>query len=693
MKILSLISLLLCSFTVYSQCVVIAPVADDACYQQVIANDDFCCNTAWDGICQDAYDECSGTGTSCTVIAPVPDDFCYQQVISDLPDCCNITWDATCQTSYNDCMGIPNCTVAAPVPSDFCYQQVITNIPECCDVAWDATCQTAYDDCNFGTGCVTWPNVPQDACYYQTIAAMPECCDVFWDGTCSSAYYDCMGIESGCNAEVSICTPGASQPFTFNQNTPGPPLDYADPVGCATGTGGNDFGFGFIVLYITQSGPLNLLIDGSADNGFIDVIVYNIPDGISPCDAVMDQNNEIGCNYAPASVGCTQFGNDFPCGSSVDAPMVAAGQRIMVIVHDFSTQSSTFTLELGPNGAQTGPPNASITTPINTAMCNDAPPIQLNSMSLGGIWTGNGVSSSGLFDPSIAGPGTHTIIYSIGTAPCNDADQVSITVNDCTTIPCTVEISGINTICPGDSITLTASDVTNGTYTWTGPNFSSNEQNPPTFYPGTSIGGQLYQVVVQQNAVTCSDDIVIEIKPLPSVNFDFSIEEINTNDIKVEFSNNTTNASLFVWNFGDSTSISNEFAPVHHYQTEISNEFNVLLTAISEFGCIDSAIRFIKQIRANSYFVPNSFSPNGDELNNTFKPVFTDPSSITSYKLKIYNKWGEIIFESNDLAVGWDGTYNNLMAQNGTYNWIIEFQELKNPTDKKVFNGFINFIK
>ncbi len=114
-----------------------------------------------------------------------------------------------------------------------------------------------------------------------------------------------------CNVNASICTPGVSPNFNFDQNTPGPPSDFANPTGCSIGLFGNPNGFGFIILNITGSGNLNLLVDGSSNTGFIDVVVYNIPPGVAPCTAVMSSANEIGCNYAPAAVGCTQFGNSF----------------------------------------------------------------------------------------------------------------------------------------------------------------------------------------------------------------------------------------------------------------------------------------------------------------------------------------------------------------------------------------------
>ncbi len=137
--------------TAYSQCPIVAPVPNDACYQQVIAADSWCCNNAWDGICQAAYDACNPPA-GCAVVAPVPNDACYQTVIAADSWCCDNAWDATCQAAYVACMLPPPCPVVAPVPNDACYQQVIAADSWCCNNSWDAVCQAAYDACNPGGG-------------------------------------------------------------------------------------------------------------------------------------------------------------------------------------------------------------------------------------------------------------------------------------------------------------------------------------------------------------------------------------------------------------------------------------------------------------------------------------------------------------------------------------------------------------
>lgn len=267
-------------------------------------------------------------------------------------------------------------------------------------------------------------------------------------GTAATSAFLALFATGQCNTNTSICTPGVAGPFTMV--TPGTAVG-----SCLNWVGGST---GYIILHITSSGPLNLLIDGNSSTGFLDVAIFNIPPGQSPCTAIQNSANEIGCNYADWSNGCNQFGSYFPCTSSVPAPNVTAGQELMIVVENWSNASSNFTLSLGPPpGAQTGPPNPAI-TPVGP-FCVTSGSVQLTAADMGGTWTGPGVSPSGLFNPATAGPGTHTINYSVGAAPCNASSSTTITVNSAS-----VSVSPNQTICPGGSATLTASGA--ATYTW-----------------------------------------------------------------------------------------------------------------------------------------------------------------------------------------------------------------------------------
>ena len=101
-------------------------------------------------------------------------------------------------------------------------------------------------------------------------------------------------LKAQCNTNTNICSAEISGPFNFS--TPGQPvsscLDFWGP------------GYAYISLYITQSGPLEMLINGDASLGFLDVAIFNVPLGSDPCTAIQDNSNQISCNYAIAASGC-----------------------------------------------------------------------------------------------------------------------------------------------------------------------------------------------------------------------------------------------------------------------------------------------------------------------------------------------------------------------------------------------------
>jgi gliding motility-associated-like protein len=165
------------------------------------------------------------------------------------------------------------------------------------------------------------------------------------------------------------------------------------------------------------------------------------------------------------------------------------------------------------------------------------------------------------------------------------------------------------------------------------------------------------------------------------------ISEFNST---VQFINNTSNASNYSWEFGDGTG-SIESEPNHTYPSEVGN-YTVTLTAASPNGCIDSASIAIVYEEEVIFYVPNSFTPDGDMYNQTFQPVFTSGFDPFNFSLTIYNRWGELIFESMDATVGWDGTYGGKLVQEGTYTWKINFKAPNND-NKFEHSGHVTFLR
>ena len=141
------------------------------------------------------------------------------------------------------------------------------------------------------------------------------------------------------------------------------------------------------------------------------------------------------------------------------------------------------------------------------------------------------------------------------------------------------------------------------------------------------------------------------------------------------------NEATYLWN---TNSQSHTITPIEEgvYWLKISN---------SNCFVIDS-INFVVSKPENCncvVYLPNTFSPNDDEKNQTFKIV--TKCNIIESKLIIYDRWGEILFESYDQNVGWDGTYHNKMVQNGLYFYKVEYSNSFN--EKNEFIGHVSVLK
>lgn len=191
---------------------------------------------------------------------------------------------------------------------------------------------------------------------------------------------------------------------------------------------------------------------------------------------------------------------------------------------------------------------------------------------------------------------------------------------------------------------------------------------------------------------TLLETAMITVYPLPNAEFDASTFLIDNIESTVEFYNQSTGATSYYWSFGDGTDSITDVNPIHEFDGITSASFNVQLTAVTQYGCIDQIIHPVILSGQTIYYIPNSFTPNGDPFNNTFQPVFTSGFDPYDYQMVIYNRWGEQIFISNDATVGWDGTYDGRIVPDGIYSWRIEYKALGND-ERTVITGNITVIK
>ncbi len=180
--------------------------------------------------------------------------------------------------------------------------------------------------------------------------------------------------------------------------------------------------------------------------------------------------------------------------------------------------------------------------------------------------------------------------------------------------------------------------------------------------------------------------------PNPVASFIVNPNPLTEFENTANFVNLTTNSNDQFWDFGHNSATSTAFSPSHTYPVDKPDFFNVWLYVSNEFGCVDSTSQQVIVILEPTYYVPNAFTPDGDKFNNVFLPVFTSGFDPYDYSLLIFNRWGELLFETSNASVGWDGTYGGQMAQDGVYIYQIEFKE--EFTDKRhVLRGHVNLLR
>jgi gliding motility-associated-like protein len=199
-----------------------------------------------------------------------------------------------------------------------------------------------------------------------------------------------------------------------------------------------------------------------------------------------------------------------------------------------------------------------------------------------------------------------------------------------------------------------------------------------------------------KSALGCQwDTTIIDyicVYPNPVASFTPNPGILSEIDPVTTMSNTSLGAVTYEWDFQDGSAVSTEFNPEHTFPTSPVQNYVVQLMAISDKGCKDSITKNVLMTEGNLYFVPNAFTPDEDEFNPTFQPIFTSGFDPYDFNMKIYNRWGEIIFESNSHTTGWDGTYHGKLVREGIYNWTIEFKKAKTD-ERKIIYGHVTIMK
>lgn len=220
---------------------------------------------------------------------------------------------------------------------------------------------------------------------------------------------------------------------------------------------------------------------------------------------------------------------------------------------------------------------------------------------------------------------------------------------------------------------------------------NSSEDYAPT-HQYEEVG--LYDVSLRViSPIGCSDSALYEelifVKPSPIAGFDFSPKTLSNFNSTVSFQDLSTDGEAWQYQMGNEATIY-EREPVYTFQD--TGLMRVMQIVARTNGCIDTAIQFLDIVPEIRYFLPNAFTPNQDNKNDDFLGVgyFV---GIQQFRMTIWNRWGELIYEADDPNAGWNGRKDNTgdFAPQGVYVYLIEFL---GPRGKPYsFKGYVTLLR
>jgi gliding motility-associated-like protein len=408
-------------------------------------------------------------------------------------------------------------------------------------------------------------------------------------------------------------------------------------------------------------------------------------------------SNPTGATYAwtnsNTAIGLGASGSgDIPTFVAVNSGTTPVSGTVSVIPTLNGCAGSAVTFTIGVSNNPSANAGTDISLCINSSTGNQigSAPVAGNTYS----WTPTtGLSNPGIANPTVntttAGTTSYTVTVT-NASGCESTDVVSVTINPLPIISFTSSaIDG----CAPTSITFTNTSPNSVNCVWT---FEGG---------GTQVGcGSVTQqygisgvfdatltitdVNGCSNTLTNSDMITI----YPEVRASFGVDTYEQSILNpvFHFNNTSTNATTYSWEFGDGNT-SSQTSPTHTYENQ-PGVYHITLTATNAAGCNDVAVAVVSVIDELIFYVPNSFTPDGDEFNNVFFPVFSSGFDGQNYTLLIFDRWGEVIFESHNVEVGWDGTYIGQLCKEGTYTWKILIKE-RNKDKHHEYVGHVNLLK
>lgn len=299
-------------------------------------------------------------------------------------------------------------------------------------------------------------------------------------------------------------------------------------------------------------------------------------------------------------------------------------------------------------------------------------------------WTVNGVnagtgsvfSSSGLNNGDVVTVELTSNATCVSPATANSNSITMVVTN--TVAPSVISAASATTICSGTAVTFTATPTNGGTspvYQW---QVNGATVGAGSTYSSTGINNNdIVTVTITSNApcvvpaVAIANPITMSVTPAPTAAFSYSPTELTEANPDASFQNQSVNSTNWLWNFGVNGATSTLQDP--NFTFPGAGTYTVTLEAFN--GICSNSISYIIIVDVNAtYYIPNTFTPNGDSINDYFS-IIGNGISPDHFEMNIFNRWGELIYATKELYAPWNGkTSSGIEVQDGTYVYMITFK-------------------
>ena len=521
---------------------------------------------------------------------------------------------------------------------------------------------------------------------------------------------------SDCNTASVLCD---NSSFVI-QSVSGAGLDPDEAFNsCIGGLGGNsEFNSSWFKWTCDQAGTLVFTLSPNNPTDDLDFVVYELPNGINDCSGkivlrCMAAGDFVSAFPSPClgptglNFTATDFIETSGCAMGQDSWLAAlnmtAGTSYAILVNNFTSTGNGFQVEFGGTGTFEGP-SADIDYVIPTTNClGEAWSfIDSSSFSFGSIvdWSWNFGTNANPGTSTNQGP--LTVVYNssgqknisltvTSDEGCLVTETITVEIPDSVDIQFVVDSATCSDLAGGQIVPL----ITGGTYAyqylWSDTQQDSIADN--------LTKGSYTLTVTDANNCTQTKSVNVPGPLFPTVDpffngipGDTAITIVVNSTIDIDGGNSSEPNVNYLWTnspfngitYDDSTGFSTFLT------ANVSGLYTLLLTATSSDGCIDTS-SIILNIKPDFLGIPDAFSPNNDNVNDSFAPVGLTSDDIKTFK--IFNRWGQMVYDGSDSQNPlWDGNYNGVGQPSEVYLYLITYQ-LSDNSEEVVLRGEVTLLR